>query len=312
MADILSGAVTDWITNAIQNAIEWIIAAIFSAFNYFVDLIGPALTESPASWKFFNIDVGSELSNFLLSGDIHEAFVAIAGFILAYVACYELITMVIERNNLADIDTWIFIRWIFKTSIAMMIVTHATDIILAIFEAGTWLGSKVGMTSAHITVDITSTQAWTMLGNLLSPDTWLQLLLLALLMLIIYVCMAILGVVALLMAYGHVLSALLLMSIAPIPLATLGNQELGHIGKDYLKALASCALEGVIMLMVMKVYSVIATTAVGTAIVNCLNSATSGVLSIFTALLIAVLSCAGLVGGLKMAKNISNAAFGAH
>ena len=41
--------------------------------------------------------------------------VPIAGIILTFIMCYELIQLIVEKNNLHDFDTWLFWKWIFKT-----------------------------------------------------------------------------------------------------------------------------------------------------------------------------------------------------
>ena len=38
----------------------------------------------------------------------------IAGIILTFIACYELIQLVISHNNLANFETWIFFKWVFR------------------------------------------------------------------------------------------------------------------------------------------------------------------------------------------------------
>ena len=58
----------------------------------------------------------------------------IAGIILTFVACYELIQLVIAHNNLANFESWIFFKWIIKTFIAVELVTHVFDITMAIFD----------------------------------------------------------------------------------------------------------------------------------------------------------------------------------
>ena len=36
--------------------------------------------------------------------------IPIAGMFLTFIACYELIQMIIEHNNLANFETWIFFK----------------------------------------------------------------------------------------------------------------------------------------------------------------------------------------------------------
>lgn len=64
--------------------------------------------------------------------------------------CYELIKLVIEKNNLHDVDTWIFFKWIFKTSVAVLLVTNTWNIVMAIFDvAQNAVNQSGGVISFH-------------------------------------------------------------------------------------------------------------------------------------------------------------------
>ena len=49
--------------------------------------------------------------------------VPIAGMIISFVLIYELITMVIDKNNMHDFDTSLFFRFLFKACIAVMLLS---------------------------------------------------------------------------------------------------------------------------------------------------------------------------------------------
>ena len=53
-----------------------------------------------------------------------NVIVPIAGIILTFVLCYELISMIIEKNNMHDFDTFNIFKWIFKVFVATYLVTH--------------------------------------------------------------------------------------------------------------------------------------------------------------------------------------------
>lgn len=53
-----------------------------------------------------------------------SVIVPIAGLVIAAVLSYELIRMVIDRNNMHDFDTFIFFKWIIKAGIAAYVVSH--------------------------------------------------------------------------------------------------------------------------------------------------------------------------------------------
>ena len=55
--------------------------------------------------------------------------VPIAGVILAIVMTVELIQMIVDRNNLHDVDTWMIFKWVFKSAAAILIVTNTWNIV---------------------------------------------------------------------------------------------------------------------------------------------------------------------------------------
>ena len=65
-----------------------------------------------------------------------NVIVPIAGIIITFVLCYELISMITEKNNLHDMDTWMFFKWFFKAAVAIYLVTNTFDIVMAVFDIG--------------------------------------------------------------------------------------------------------------------------------------------------------------------------------
>ena len=63
-----------------------------------------------------------------------NVIVPIAGLVITYVLCYELISMIIDKNNLHELDTFMFFKWFFKAWVAVFIVTHTFDITMAVFD----------------------------------------------------------------------------------------------------------------------------------------------------------------------------------
>ena len=55
--------------------------------------------------------------------------------ILALVMCYELIEMIVEKNNMHDFDSSMFFRWMFKSAFAILIVTNTWNIVMGVFDA---------------------------------------------------------------------------------------------------------------------------------------------------------------------------------
>ena len=74
-----------------------------------------------------NTKVGEIASDVGLSETV---IVPIAAAILALVMCYELIDMIVEKNNMHDFDSSMFFRWIFKSAFAILIVTNTWNIVI--------------------------------------------------------------------------------------------------------------------------------------------------------------------------------------
>ncbi len=173
-----------------------------------------------------------------------NVIVPIAGLILTFVACYELISMVVDRNNLNDVDTWIFFKWVFKTFCAVMIVTNTWAIVMGVFDvAQSVVGNAAGVVISETSIDITS-----VLGSLdtrlaemeLGPlfGLWFQSLFVGLTMSALTVCIFV-------VIYGRMIEIYLVTSIAPIPMATMMNRDWGADGTKLLAFPAGAGVSSV-------------------------------------------------------------------
>ena len=144
--------ITEWLKTMLVEGIITNLSGMFDNVNQQVGEIAGQVGLTPAAW---NAGVFSFFCN--LSESV---IIPIAGVILAFVMTYELIQMVIDRNNLHDIDTWIFFKWIFKTFVAVLLVTHTFDIVMGIFDMGqAMVNSASGVISADASVDLATTVA---------------------------------------------------------------------------------------------------------------------------------------------------------
>src|SRR5699024_1438239 len=83
--------------------------------------------------------------------------IPIAGIILTFIMCYELLQMVIEKNNMHDFETFMFFKWIFKTFVAVMIITNTFNIIMGIFDLSQHVVSgAAGVIISDTNIDIRS------------------------------------------------------------------------------------------------------------------------------------------------------------
>lgn len=85
-------------------------------------------------------DVGTTPANFspgvysMIRNLSESVILPIACIILTFICCYELIQLLVEHNNLANFDTWLIFKWVFKTMIAVELITNCFDITMAVFD----------------------------------------------------------------------------------------------------------------------------------------------------------------------------------
>lgn len=179
----------------------------------------------------------------------------IAGLILTFVATYELIQMLIDRNNLHDIDYWIFFKWIFKTAIAILILSNTFNIVMAVFDVSqSVIADAAGLVqgSTDVTPDMLAELETTLEGMDLGP-----LLGLFMQSMLISVAMPVMSIVIFVITYGRMLEVYMLTSLAPIPVATLSNRELGGTGQNYLRSLFAVGFQGLLILVCVAIYAVL-------------------------------------------------------
>lgn len=105
--DSILQQITDWLKEMLVSAIMGNLSGMFESVNNQVGEIATSVGMTPA-----NFSPGV----FAMVRNISESvIIPIAGLILTFIACYELIQMIIDHNNLANFETWIFFKWVFKT-----------------------------------------------------------------------------------------------------------------------------------------------------------------------------------------------------
>ena len=285
----LTDWITDWLKGLLIDGIMGNFAGLFNDVNNQVGEVASQVGTSPAAW---NAGV------FSLIRQLSETFVLpIAGLILTFVMCYELIQLIIEKNNLHDLDTWIFFKWVFKTFVAVMILSNVFNIVLAVFDVSqSVVNNAAGLISNQTAVSpgmLASLEAslWDMdIGPLLG--LWLQSF-------IVQLCTVILNIVIFVIVYGRMIEIYLMTSLAPIPFATVGNKEIGHMGHNYFKSLLAVAFQGFLILVCIAIYAVLIQSI-----------ATSGdpIGAVWTVMGYTVLLCFTLFKTGSLAKSI----FGAH
>ena len=182
----------------------------------------------------------------------------IAGLILTFIACYELIQLVVGHNNLANFETWIFWKWIFKTFVAVTLITNTMNITMAVFDVAQHVVSQAGGLISGSTAVDASTLA-TMQSALEAMDIG-PLLSIYLQSLIVQFLMYILSALIFVIVYARMIEIYLMVSLAPIPFATFGNREQSMIGQNYLRSLFALGFQGFLIMVCVGIYAVLIQT----------------------------------------------------
>ena len=243
----LTDWLTDWLKELLIEGIMGNLTGLFDTVNSRVGEIAVQVGTTPAAWNAGVFSLIRQLSETVI--------LPIAGLILTFVATYELIQLIIEKNNLHDLDYWIFFKWIFKTACAILILSNTFNIVMAVFDVSQSViaraaGIVQGSTdiSEAMLADLEATLEALGLGSLLG--LWLQSLL-------IHVTMWAINIVIFVIVYGRMIEIYLLTSLAPIPVATLSNRELGNTGQNYLKSLFAVGFQGLLILVCVAIYAVL-------------------------------------------------------
>lgn len=239
--------ITDWLKSMIISGIMGNLSGMFDSVNQQVGQIAGDVGTTPAN---FSPAVFSMIRN------ISESVILpIAGMVLTFIACYELIQMLIEHNNLANFETWTFFKWVFKTFLAVTLISNTFNITMAVFDVAQQVISRSGgLISGSTSVSdatLTAMQA-TLEGMDLGP-----LLGLYLQTFVVQVTMLALSAIIFVIVYGRMVEIYLMVSLAPIPFATFGNHEQSHTGQNYLRSLFALGFQGFLVMICVGIYAVL-------------------------------------------------------
>ena len=280
----------EWLRGLLADGIKANLTGMFDSVNTEVGEIAGQVGMTPQAW---NSGVFSMIQN--LSETV---IVPIAGVILTFVMCYELIQLVTERNNLHDIDTWMFFKWVFKTFCAVLIVTNTWNIVTGIFD----VAQNVVNASAGVIIGDTSVDISSVISNLDAQiealptgelfGLWFQSIFVGLTMNILSICI-------MLVVYGRMIEVYLTTSVGPIPLATMTNRDWGTTGQNYLRSLFALGFQAFLIMVCVGIYSVL---------VQSIGVGGDVCAAIWTCMGYTVLLCFALVKTGSLSKSL----FGAH
>lgn len=241
--------IEEWIKEFLIDCITGNLTGMFDEVNAKVGEIATEVGKTPQSW---NGGVFSMIQN--LSETV---IIPIAGLILTFVLCYELISMIIEKNNLhGDFDTFQLFKWIFKTFVATYIVTHTFDIVIAIFELSqNIVHQSAGVINGNTVLDFNA-----IIGDLTEQLENMEVGELFLLLIetsLVGLTMNAVSICATLVLLGRMVEIYIYCSIGAIPFSTMVNREWGSMGNNYLKGLVALGLQGFFIIVCVAIYTVL-------------------------------------------------------
>ena len=124
--DYIKEQLTQWLKEILVGGITSNLSGMFDSVNQKVGEIATQVGQTPQGWNGGVFNMIRSLSE--------TAILPIAGLILAFVMTLELIQLITDKNNLHDVDTWMFFKWIFKTACAVLIVTNTWSIVMGVFD----------------------------------------------------------------------------------------------------------------------------------------------------------------------------------
>jgi hypothetical protein len=241
-------AINEWIRELLIGAIEGNLSNMFGDVNEKVGTIAAEVGATPQSWNGNIFSMIQTLSETVI--------IPIAGIIITYVLCVELIGMVTEKNSMHDVDTFMFFKWFFKAWVAVFIVTHTFDITMAVFDMGQHIVARsAGVISGSTSIDVDATIAAMRSG--FDAMEIPELLLLTVETMLIGFCMKIMAILITVIVYGRIIEIYLYCSVAPVPFATMTNRDWGQMGNNYLRGLFALAFQGFFIMVCVGIYAVL-------------------------------------------------------
>ena len=281
--------ITEWLKGLLVGGIVSNLSGLFDSINTRVADVASTVGKTPQAWN------GSIFS--MIKSLSENVVVPLAGIILTFVMCLELIQLLIDRNNMHDFETFIFFKWIFKTFAAVLIVTNTWNIVMGVFDVAQHVVSQ----AAGVIIGETALDVSTLLGDmeakLMEMDIgplfglWFQSSLMGIIAWVLSICIFII-------VYGRMIEIYMVTSVAPIPMATMVNREWGQMGQNYLRSLFALGFQAFLIMVCVGIYAVL---------VQNISVGSDVSAALWTCIGYSVLLCFTLFKSSSVAKSIFNA-----
>lgn len=281
--------ITEWLKGLLVGGIVSNLSGLFDSINTRVADVASTVGKTPQAWNGSIFNMIKSLSE--------NVVVPIAGIILTFVMCLELIQLLIDRNNMHDFETFIFFKWVFKTFAAVLIVTNTWNIVMGVFDVAQHVVSQAaGVIIGETALDI-STLLGDMEASLMEMDIgplfglWFQSSLMGIIAWVLSICIFII-------VYGRMIEIYMVTSVAPIPMATMVNREWGQMGQNYLRSLFALGFQAFLIMVCVGIYAVL---------VQNISVGSDVSAALWTCIGYTVLLCFTLFKSSSVAKSIFNA-----
>ena len=195
------GAILDKITEFIKEMLQgWVLdnlSTMFTDVNDKVGTIAGEVGKTPSTWNSGIFSMVESLSE--------NVMIPIAGMIISAILCYELITMVMDKNNMHEVGSEFFFRYLIKACIAVLLLSYTFDITMAIFDVGNHIVTRAGgIVSGSTTIDVTDTLK-TMFDSQIDTMGIGELIGLGIETMIVSLCMKIISLLITVMLFGRMI-----------------------------------------------------------------------------------------------------------
>lgn len=289
MLDGILEAIENWMRDLLTGMIMSNLETMYMDVNEKTGIIAAEVGKTPQAWNGNIFHMIRDLSDTVM--------MPIAGMVITFVLCYELISMLTEKNSMHEIDTWMFFKYFVKMWVAVYVVSHTFDITMAVFDVGQHIVSAAsGVISGDTAVD-TGRMIELFLGQ--AEDMGIaELSVLVLESFIVSFGMKILSAFIVVILYVRMVEIYLYISVAPVTFSTFGNREWGQIGSNYLRGLFALAFQGFFMIVCVGIYAVL---------VSVVQFSENLHLALFEVAAYTVILCFSLMRTGSLAKGVLNA-----
>ena len=281
--------ITEWLKGLLVGGIMSNLTGLFDSINGQVSEIATTVGATPQGWNGGVFSMVKNLSETVV--------VPIAGVILTFVMCVELIQMVVDRNSMHDFETFTLFKWAFKTFCSVLIVTNTWNIVMGVFEVAQSVVNRAsGLIVADTSLDL-GTVVTDMEARLMEMEVgplfglWFQSMLMGMVSWALTICIFVI-------VYGRMIEIYLVTSIAPIPMATMVNREWGQMGQNYLRSLFALGFQAVLIVVCVAIYA---------ELVRTISAEADVVKAIWTCMGYTVLLCFCLFKTSSLSRSVFNA-----